>query len=243
MVTPFYVPADEEVQLLKDLRQRKVRVRILTNSLESARPSSALTPATCTIECRCSRTAWNCMRYARCWVTPGQRSDSAMLSRYGNYALHAKLFVFDRQKLFIGSMNFDQRSKRPQYRGRLNHRQPGACAANRRTLRGHGAAGKFLRPGTAPGQRRQATTPGVAHRGEWYKPLNTPASPRAAAGKDSRSNSCRCCPLPGNCEQAVAGVLGLLLGLALLTVCERGTAGDCADRDQLSAGVCREFRL
>jgi putative cardiolipin synthase len=24
--------------------------------------------------------------------------------------LHAKLFVFDRQKLFIGSMNFDQRS-------------------------------------------------------------------------------------------------------------------------------------
>jgi putative cardiolipin synthase len=35
-----------------------------------------------------------------------------MLSRYGNYALHAKLFVFDRQKLFIGSMNFDHRSKR-----------------------------------------------------------------------------------------------------------------------------------
>ena len=32
------------------------------------------------------------------------------LSRYGNYALHAKLYVFDRQRLFIGSMNFDQRS-------------------------------------------------------------------------------------------------------------------------------------
>ena len=31
-------------------------------------------------------------------------------TRYGNYALHAKLFVFDRQRLFIGSMNFDQRS-------------------------------------------------------------------------------------------------------------------------------------
>jgi cardiolipin synthase C len=35
-----------------------------------------------------------------------------MLSRYGNYALHAKLFVFDRRKVSIGSMNFDQRSKR-----------------------------------------------------------------------------------------------------------------------------------
>jgi len=32
------------------------------------------------------------------------------MSRYGNYSLHAKIFVFDRKKLFIGSMNFDQRS-------------------------------------------------------------------------------------------------------------------------------------
>jgi putative cardiolipin synthase len=32
-------------------------------------------------------------------------------SRSGNYALHAKLFVFDRQKLYIGSMNFDERSR------------------------------------------------------------------------------------------------------------------------------------
>jgi putative cardiolipin synthase len=38
--------------------------------------------------------------------------QTARLSRYGHYALHAKLFVFDRRKLFIGSMNFDQRSKR-----------------------------------------------------------------------------------------------------------------------------------
>jgi cardiolipin synthase C len=38
--------------------------------------------------------------------------QTAKLSRYGNYSLHAKLFVFDRQKVFIGSMNFDQRSKR-----------------------------------------------------------------------------------------------------------------------------------
>ena len=38
--------------------------------------------------------------------------QTAVVSRYGNYALHAKLFVFDRQRIFIGSMNFDQRSKR-----------------------------------------------------------------------------------------------------------------------------------
>jgi putative cardiolipin synthase len=38
--------------------------------------------------------------------------ETAQMSRHGNYGLHAKLFVFDRQKLFIGSMNFDQRSTR-----------------------------------------------------------------------------------------------------------------------------------
>ena len=38
--------------------------------------------------------------------------QTARISRFGNYALHAKLFVFDRARIFIGSMNFDQRSKR-----------------------------------------------------------------------------------------------------------------------------------
>ena len=38
--------------------------------------------------------------------------QSAKMSRYGNYGLHAKLLVFDRQKVYAGSMNFDQRSRR-----------------------------------------------------------------------------------------------------------------------------------
>ena len=36
--------------------------------------------------------------------------QTARISRFGNYSLHAKLFVFDRRRLFLGSMNFDQRS-------------------------------------------------------------------------------------------------------------------------------------
>ena len=35
IVTPYLVPTDEEKRLLRDLRRRNVRVRILTNSLES----------------------------------------------------------------------------------------------------------------------------------------------------------------------------------------------------------------
>ena len=37
--------------------------------------------------------------------------QTAKVSRYGNYALHGKMYVFDRKRLFIGSMNYDQRSK------------------------------------------------------------------------------------------------------------------------------------
>jgi hypothetical protein len=35
LITPYFVPTPEEVELLKDLRGRNVRVRVLTNSLES----------------------------------------------------------------------------------------------------------------------------------------------------------------------------------------------------------------
>jgi len=38
--------------------------------------------------------------------------QSARLSRYGNYGLHAKLLVFDRSGVYVGSMNYDQRSRR-----------------------------------------------------------------------------------------------------------------------------------
>ncbi len=37
--------------------------------------------------------------------------QSAKISRHGNYALHGKMYVFDRKKILIGSMNFDQRSQ------------------------------------------------------------------------------------------------------------------------------------
>jgi putative cardiolipin synthase len=38
--------------------------------------------------------------------------QSQRLSQYGKYALHAKFYVMDRKELFIGSMNFDVRSRR-----------------------------------------------------------------------------------------------------------------------------------
>jgi putative cardiolipin synthase len=86
-------------------------VRILTNSLESAPELGAHSGY---LHYRVALLEDGVELYEVRSLLGNARGSgqTAMLSRYGNYSLHAKLFVFDRQKLFIGSMNFDQRSKR-----------------------------------------------------------------------------------------------------------------------------------
>jgi len=109
MITPYFIPGDEGMWLFGDLRKRNVRVRVLTNSLES---STVLVAQS------------GYMHYRRPLLEEGVEiyevrsllgnargsGQTAAITRYGNYSLHAKLFVLDRQRLFIGSMNFDQRS-------------------------------------------------------------------------------------------------------------------------------------
>jgi putative cardiolipin synthase len=109
MVTPFLIPGKEGMQLFERLRQRGVKVRILTNSLESSNELPAQS---------------GYMRYREPLLKQGIElyevrsqlgnvhgsGETAAIARFGNYSLHAKLFVFDRTRLFIGSMNFDQRS-------------------------------------------------------------------------------------------------------------------------------------
>jgi cardiolipin synthase C len=111
MATPFLIPGNDGMRLFNDLRKRGVRVRILTNSLESTPELVAQS---------------GYMRYRVPLLDDGVElyevrsllgnargsGESSAATRSGNYALHAKLFVFDRQRLYIGSMNFDQRSHR-----------------------------------------------------------------------------------------------------------------------------------
>ena len=109
MVTPYLIPGDEGMQLFKDLRQRKVRVRVLTNSLES---STMLLAQAGYMHYRVPLLEDGVELYEIRSLLGNARGSgqTKAISRYGNYSLHAKLFVFDRQRLFIGSMNFDQRS-------------------------------------------------------------------------------------------------------------------------------------
>jgi len=110
LVTPYLVPSADELQALQELRRHAVRVRILSNSLESCPEISAQSGYD---KYRVPLLKGGVELYevrALLGSTRGS-GESAKLSRYGNYALHGKLYVFDRQKILIGSMNFDQRSQ------------------------------------------------------------------------------------------------------------------------------------
>src|ERR1039458_560692 len=109
MVTPYFIPGDEGMQLFGDLRKRDVRVRILTNSLES---STVLAAQSGYMRYRLPLLEEGLELYEVRSLLGNARGsgETAQMTRFGKYSIHAKLFVFDRQRLFIGSMNFDQRS-------------------------------------------------------------------------------------------------------------------------------------
>lgn len=111
LVTPYFIPAPDELQLLKDLRRRQARVRVLTNSLESTTEIAAQAGYD---HYRVPLLEEGVELYEVRALLGSVRGsgETVKVSRYGNYALHGKMYVFDRQKLFIGSMNYDQRSKR-----------------------------------------------------------------------------------------------------------------------------------
>jgi putative cardiolipin synthase len=111
LVTPYLVPSADELQALRELRRQAVRVRILSNSLESCPEISAQSGYD---KYRVPLLESGVELYeVRALLGSSQGSgQSTKISRYGNYALHGKLYVFDRKKVLIGSMNFDQRSQR-----------------------------------------------------------------------------------------------------------------------------------
>lgn len=109
MITPYLIPGEEGMRMFEDLRRRQVRVRVLTSSLES----STMLPAQSGYmhyRVRLLRDGVELYEIRSLLGNSRGSGQTAAISRYGNYSLHAKLFVFDRRRLFVGSMNFDQRS-------------------------------------------------------------------------------------------------------------------------------------
>jgi cardiolipin synthase C len=110
MINPYIVPTHGETAMLTELRDRNVRVGIVTNSLQSTRDPLAYAGYT---QSRIELLRHGIELYevrAQLGTTRGS-GQTPRISRYGTYGLHGKLMVFDRQRVFIGSMNFDERSR------------------------------------------------------------------------------------------------------------------------------------
>ena len=104
-ISPYYIPGDAGVQIIRDLVEKGVRVVILTNSLASNNhvPVHA-----------------GYARYRKDVIQAGAelyeiRANAARELSYNqddpeNLTLHTKVFFIDRRKLFVGSLNLDPRS-------------------------------------------------------------------------------------------------------------------------------------
>jgi putative cardiolipin synthase len=111
MVTPYLVPTRAELKLLEERRAQQRRVRILTTSLEAnTGPLAQAGYMHYRVPLLKSGVELFELR-ARPESRRGS-GESRRLTRSGNYSLHAKLLVFDRGAVFVGSMNYDQRSRR-----------------------------------------------------------------------------------------------------------------------------------
>jgi cardiolipin synthase C len=109
MISAFLIPGKDGMVLFDDLHQRAIVVRLLTNSMESSSDSA---PFAGYLHYRRALLADKVQLY-EIRDLPGNvrgTGQNAQMSSYGNFALHTKLFIFDRKKIFIGSMNFDERS-------------------------------------------------------------------------------------------------------------------------------------
>ena len=110
MEVAYFVPGARGVELLSQMVQRGVRVRILTNSL-----TSNDVPA---VHAGYSRYREGLLRggidlheYRADAPRPERRQQLMHLGRSAS-ALHAKVVVYDRHLVWIGSANFDPRSRR-----------------------------------------------------------------------------------------------------------------------------------
>ncbi|MGB5198439.1 MAG: phospholipase D family protein [Sedimenticolaceae bacterium] len=107
LVSPYFVPGREGTALLRSLVERGRRVTVLTNSLAATDVAAVHA---------------GYARYRRSLVEAGveiyemrpvQTAEEAGRPRFGESqaSLHAKTIVFDRERVLVGSMNLDPRSR------------------------------------------------------------------------------------------------------------------------------------
>ncbi len=156
MINPYIVPTVGESAMLTQLRLRHVKIGIVTNSLQSTRDVLAYAGYT---QSRRELLQEGIELYevrAQLGTTRGS-GQTSRISRYGTYGLHGKLMVFDRQRIFIGSMNFDERSRHLNTEIGLIIDSPELAAMTAARFDGMSQPQNAYRPSIAPGSAPRAT--------------------------------------------------------------------------------------
>lgn len=106
--SPYFVPGKEGVEFFKSLTEKGVRVKILTNSLAS-NDVSIVHAGYSKYRKALLRAGVELYEMDK-KLTRKQRKEKKGVSGSSKASLHAKSFVLDREKVFIGSLNLDPRS-------------------------------------------------------------------------------------------------------------------------------------
>jgi len=107
MVSPYFVPGEPGTRFLTGIAQRGVSVQVLTNSLASTDE-----PAVHSGYAHYRRQLLEAgVQLHELRPQPGAAQSATAGGTSSGVSLHAKALVVDRQYVFVGSLNMDQRSK------------------------------------------------------------------------------------------------------------------------------------
>ena len=108
IISPYFVPGDEGVEFFKSLTDKGIRVKVLTNSL-SSNDVGIVHAGYSNYRKALLRNGVELYEMNK-KLTRAQRKDKKGVGSSSKASLHAKVFVLDREKVFIGSLNLDPRS-------------------------------------------------------------------------------------------------------------------------------------
>ena len=107
IVSPYFVPGDRGTEYLVDMVTEGIKVLLVTNSLSS---TDGLMAQSGYARQRIELLKGGVEIYELKDETKSKASRSLRRSAKAKSGLHAKTYIFDREEIFIGSFNFDQRS-------------------------------------------------------------------------------------------------------------------------------------
>ena len=107
LVSPYFVPGDAGKEYLIDMVDKGIKVRIITNSLSS---TDGVMAQSGYARHRIDLLKGGVELYELKADSKTKASRSLRRGAKAKSGLHAKTYIFDREEIFIGSFNFDQRS-------------------------------------------------------------------------------------------------------------------------------------